>query len=337
MKRTTYFITTLLLLVLLAACVPLEVTTAPASTTEEAAADTAEAQTSPDGAMMQEINHELGTTTIDGVPERIVVLEYSFADNLGTLGIAPVGYAVDAPPAYLSAFTEDVGAEPVGKRAEPSLEAIAALSPDLIIGDQRRHTEIYDKLSEIAPTIIFNSLRGSYQDQLDTFEIIAGILGKEEDAAALLSTYEETFAATTTEANPDAGEFIIGVLWSGGFTAHSNESFMGSFLENLGRTNALSPLEGDTQYLLELEGLATVNPSSIVILCNPGEQGVFDELQAEPVWQSIDAVQNGHIYLFDRNLWSKGRGLTAFETILTDAVDSGLLAETASSNTTTCP
>ncbi|MEM7346201.1 MAG: ABC transporter substrate-binding protein [Chloroflexota bacterium] len=320
------------LLLLLMACQPIDMTALDSANTSSDAG-----QAGDDAMMTQEITHELGTTTIEGVPERIVVLEYSFADNLGTLGIAPVGYAVDAPPAYLSAFTEDVGATAVGKRAEPSLEAIAALSPDLIIGDQRRHTEIYDKLSEIAPTVIFNSLRGSYQDQLDTFEIIAGILGKEDEAAALLSTYEETFAATTTEANPDAGEFIIGVLWSGGYTAHSNESFMGSFLESLGRTNALSPLEGETQYLLELEGLATVNPSSIIILCNPGDQGVLDELQAQPVWQNIDAVQNGQIYLFDRNLWSKGRGLTAFETILTDAVDSGLLAETASSNTTTCP
>lgn len=322
----------LMLLLLVVACQPVQVTD---SDSADSTSDTAQESTADETA--QEIAHELGTTTIDGLPERIVVLEYSYADNLGTLGVAPVGYAVDAPPAYLSAFTEAVGAESVGTRAEPSLEAIAALKPDLIIGDLHRHEEIYDQLSAIAPTLIFNSLRGSYQDQLDTFQLIAQILGKEDEATALLTEYEESFAATTGETNPDAGEFIIGVLWSGGYTAHSNESFMGSFLEGLGRKNALSPLAGDTQYLLDLEGFASLNPSSIIVLCAPADQAVLDELQSQPVWQSIDAVQNNQVYLFDRNLWSKGRGLTAFETILEDAVESGLLAETASSNTTTCP
>ncbi|MEM7125977.1 MAG: ABC transporter substrate-binding protein [Chloroflexota bacterium] len=328
MKRITLLIPSLLLLAMLSACVPVETAPAPEPMSEEAAVD---------AVASQEITHETGTTTIEGVPERIVVLEYSFADNLGTLSVAPVGYAVDSMPDYLLPFTAEVGAEEVGTRAEPSLETIAALSPDLIIGDSRRHTEIYDKLSEIAPTVIFNSLRGSYQDQLDTFQLIAQILDKEAEAADLLSTYEETFAATVGETNPDAGEFVIGVLWSGGYTAHSNESFMGSFMESLGRTNALSPQDGETQYVLELEGLASINPSTIVILCAPSDQAVFDELQAQPVWQSIDAAQNNQVYLFDRNLWSKGRGVMAYEAILQDAVDSGLLAETESTTGMACP
>ncbi|MEM7537353.1 MAG: ABC transporter substrate-binding protein [Chloroflexota bacterium] len=326
MKRTTYFITTLLVLALLTACASIQPVAAPETAAEEA-----------DTATVQEITHELGTTMIDGVPERVVVLEYSYADNLGTLGIAPVGYAVDSMPDYLLPFTAEVGAEEVGTRAEPSLEAIALLDPDLIIGDLRRHTEIYDQLSEIAPTVIFNSLRGSYQDQLDTFEVIAQILGMEAEAATLISEHEEAFAATANATNPDAGEFVIGVLWSGRYTAHSNESFMGSFVESLGRTNALATREGETQYILELEGFATINPSSVVILCAPGDQAVLDELQAEPVWQASDAFQNNQVYIFNRNLWSKGRGLMAFEAILQDAVDSGLLAETESTNTSVCP
>lgn len=336
MKQTTHFLTSLLLLALLSACVPIAPAMAPETTSEDTAAEVAAEDTATE-ATTQEITHELGTTIIEGVPERIVVLEYSFADNLGTLGVAPAGYAVDSMPDYLLPYTADVGAAEVGTRAEPSLEAIAALGPDLIIGDSHRHTEIYDTLSEIAPTVIFNSLRGSYQDQLNTFAAIAQILDQEEDAAALLQDHEDAFAATAAESNADAGDFIIGVLWSGGYTAHSNESFMGSFVENLGRTNALSPQDGETQYLLELEGLATLNPSTIVILCSPGDQAVMDELQAEPVWQSLDAAQNSHIYLFDRNLWSKGRGLMAFDAILNDALESGLLTETESTTGQVCP
>lgn len=330
--KTIHLAIAILLSLLLVACqpVPQVVPTDESATTSAETSDAGETTA-------QEVNHELGTTTVDGVPERIVVLEYSFADNLGSLGVAPVGYAVDAPPEYLATYTEEVGAEAVGTRAEPSLEAIAALNPDLIIADLTRHETIYSQLSTIAPTIVFNSLRGSYQDQLDAFQTIAQVLDKADEAATLLSEYEDVFAETTTATNPDAGEFIIGVLWSGGFTAHSNESFMGSFLESLGRTNALAPQEGETQYLLGIESIATINPSSIVILCNAPDQTVLDDWKAQPVWQSLDAVKNGQVYIYDRNLWSKGRGLMAFESILMDAVDSGLLAETESSNTTVCP
>ncbi|MEM7343885.1 MAG: ABC transporter substrate-binding protein [Chloroflexota bacterium] len=284
-----------------------------------------------------EIEHELGTTVLDGIPERIVVLEYSFADNLGTLGVAPVGYAVDAPPDYVLTLTEDLGAEAVGTRKEPNLEAIVGLNPDFIIADLRRHEAIYDQLSAIAPTVIFNSLRGSYQDQLDTFGKIAQALGKEDEAATLLDEYQTRFETVAAETSSDAGDFVIGVLWADGYTAHSNESFMGSFLEDLGRTNALTPREGETQYLLDIEGLASVNPSSIVIMCAPGDQAVLDEWEAQPVWQAFDAVQNDRVYFFDRNLWSKGRGLIAFDTILDDAIDSGLLSDSASSTATGCP
>lgn len=279
------------------------------------------------------IEHEVGETTIEAVPERIVVLEYSFADHLGTLGIAPVGFAVDAPPDYIYEYTSDVGAVEVGTRAEPNLEAILELNPDLIIGDLRRHEGIYDQLSLIAPTVIFNSLRGSYEDQLEQFSIIATILDKEEAAANILASYQEHFDATRATTNADAGEFVVGVLHSGGFTAHSNQSFMGSFLESLGRTNALEPQQEETQYLLDMEGFAAVNPGTIVILCNPADQQYFDDMADSPLWQAFDAVTNNRVYVFDRNLWSKGRGVTAYEKILADSVNSGLLADTESQST----
>lgn len=276
------------------------------------------------------IEHEVGTTTIDAIPERIVVLEYSFADHLGTLGIAPVGFAVDAPPEYIYAYTSDVGAVDVGTRAEPNLEAILELSPDLIIADSHRHTAIYDQLNLIAPTVVFNSLRGSYDDQLEQFSIIAGILGKADEASDILASYQEHFESAMATTDAEAGEFVVGVLWSGGFTAHSNESFMGSFLESLGRTNALEPQGEETQYLLDMEGFASVNPSTIVILCNTADQEFLDDMTDSQLWQAFEAVTNNHVYAFDRNLWSKGRGVTAYEKILDDAVTSGLLANTDS-------
>lgn len=205
------------------------------------------AQATTEEASIKEVKHELGTTSIKGIPQRIVVLEYSFADNLGSLGVAPVGFALDAMPDYLLPYTKEVGAEVVGTRKTPSLEKIASLKPDFIIADLRRHKKIYEQLSAIAPTAVFNSLRGSYQDQLDTFIKIAQVLNKEGEARVLLNDYQDRFDGIAAMTNPNAGKFVIGVLWANGFTAHSNQSFMGSFLESLGRKNALVPQREETQ------------------------------------------------------------------------------------------
>ena len=289
--------------------------------------------TSSDSAFPMTIEHELGTTTLEAIPERIVVLEYSYADHLGTLGIAPVGFAVDAPSEYIYAYTSDVGAVEVGTRAEPNLEVIVELEPDFIIADLQRHEAIYDQLSLIAPTVVFNSLRGSYDDQLEQFSTIAAVVDKDAEAAEILAAYQEDFDSALATTSPDAGNFIIGVLWSGGFTAHSNESFMGSFLESLGRSNALEVRDGETQYLLDMEGLASVNPATIVVLCNAADQQILDDLTGDPLWQAFDAASNNRVYVFDRNLWSKGRGVTAYGMILEDAVNSGLLSDTESQST----
>ncbi|MEM8861149.1 MAG: ABC transporter substrate-binding protein [Chloroflexota bacterium] len=346
MKKIQLLVASVLLILILAACgggTPAEPEAqAPVEEVEEASVDTEAAEEgSSDEEMAEEegrsltIDHELGSTTIDYVPERIVVLEYSFADHLGTLGIAPVGHAVDAPPEYIYGYTSDVGSVEVGTRAEPNLEVIIETNPDFIIGDSRRHSEIYDQLSEIAPTVIFNSLRGSYDDQLEQFNKVAEIVDMEAEAADILADYDAKFAEVQATTNGDAGEFVVGVLWDGGFTAHSNQSFMGSFLESLGRTNALEPQGEETQYLLDMEGFASVNPGAIVVLCNPTDQGLLDGMAADQLWQAFDAVSGNRVYTFDRNLWSKGRGVTAFDKILDDAVSSGLLAD-GESQTPTC-
>lgn len=102
----------------------------------------------------REIRHALGTTTIESKPERIVVLDTGELDAMVQLGIRPVGaaeYNAAGLPQYLRDQVQ--GIEVVGTTAEPDLEAILALNPDLILSSKLRHEAIYDRLSAIAPTV----------------------------------------------------------------------------------------------------------------------------------------------------------------------------------------
>ncbi|WP_330163682.1 ABC transporter substrate-binding protein, partial [Burkholderia mallei] len=95
--------------------------------------------------------------TLPARPARIVVLEFMFAEDLAALDITPVGMA---DPAYYPIWigyddARFARVSDVGTRQEPSLEAIAAAKPDLILGVGLRHAPIFDALSRIAPTVLF--------------------------------------------------------------------------------------------------------------------------------------------------------------------------------------
>jgi ABC-type Fe3+-citrate transport system substrate-binding protein len=289
---------------------------------------------SPGQAQVQ-VEHELGVTLVEETPARLVTLEYSFADHLARLGITPVGMAREARiPGYLEEFVGDVAS--VGTRAEPSLEAIVRLRPDLIVADLRRHAELYDELSAIAPTLVFNSLRGSYDDQLAAFESLAQALDRVDEAGQALREHHASFAAAAAASGQEGPRLLVGVLSPGQFTAHSSTSFLGSFLGRLGLPAALEPRAGETQFQLSLEGLAAAEPEAIVLLCNPQDLTPLAEWSENPLWKALPAVRSNRVYLFERDLWSKGRGLIAFDRIVEALNGSGLLQGDASRTPQTC-
>src|SRR6266536_3532542 len=101
------------------------------------------------------INGTIGSVTLQGTPQRIVALEFSFVDDLGAVGIQPVGIADDNDRTrVIPKVRAEIGnPTSVGLRATPNLETISSLHPDLIIADADRHATIYPQLSKIAPTL----------------------------------------------------------------------------------------------------------------------------------------------------------------------------------------
>jgi iron complex transport system substrate-binding protein len=123
---------------------------------------TASARTSA-VAEVRTVEHAAGTTEITGTPERVVVLDTGELDAVLALGVTPVGAVRTGVSDELPASIEDAGVDPaeienVGTIAEPALEEIAALDPDLILSNAVRHAEIYDQLAAIAPTVFAEAI-----------------------------------------------------------------------------------------------------------------------------------------------------------------------------------
>ena len=92
-----------------------------------------------------------GEVKLDKPAEKVVVLEWTFTEDIIALGVQPVGNA-DNENYKLYVTSEvalDAGVTDVGSRDEPDLETIASLKPDLIIANTGGHEGIYEQLKEI--------------------------------------------------------------------------------------------------------------------------------------------------------------------------------------------
>lgn len=279
------------------------------------------------------VQHERGTLELSAPVKRVVALEYSFIDTLLALGVTPVGGSLGtqggdrgAPP-YLRARTASIPA--VGSRAQPSLEAVAALRPQLILADAFVQGELYPQLAKLAPTAAFSSRRGSLDDLNAQTLAIGALVGRGAAARQLLSDQEGLIRKARAFARKNAPPFVAAVVTPKSFTAHSNQSFVGSFLEALGRTNALSPRGDQSQYELSLEGLVALNPQTLVLFTAPDERPITDEWKKNPLWKKLSAVQRGRVYVFDRDDWTRGRGPLALKLMVAQAIESRLLPDTA--------
>lgn len=268
------------------------------------------------------IEHEMGETEISGQPEKVVALEFSFVDNLASLGVSPVGIADDEDSErIIEPIREKIGDyTSVGTRKQPSLEVISSLQPDLIIADMQRHKDIYDQLSEIAPTIILPSLAADYDGIIDSFETVSLAMGMEEKGQEVLADHEAKMEELRNQVPEDEERTVLpAVVADSGYFAHNMESYTGSLLESIGLTNAIQ--SGDDRYnKINLEQVVEFNPD-VMFHMKTGEETVVTEWESNDLYNDISAVKNGEVHQVDRNMWSRFRGLISSEQILEDAIN----------------
>ncbi len=273
-------------------------------------------------ALARDITHELGTTTVPDDPQRIVVLEFSFIDALASVGIAPVGIADDKKrERVVPAYTDIIGDDwvSVGTRKTPSLEVIASLQPDLIIADKKRHSAVYEMLSEIAPTIVLDSLNGDYHSSVAQMSVIGEAVGKPEEMEARIAEHKATMAAFVEQIKPlaEGKSAIFGVTSAKGLWLHSPASYNGSLLAMFGFSSTMKP-DGENGTFVKvsvpttLEQLSEANPD-ILLFGKYADPAKVDEWAEDALYKDLTAVQNGTVYNVTAHNWSRLRGMLAAE------------------------
>lgn len=274
------------------------------------------------------VSHELGVTDVPDSPQSIVVLELSFIDALASVGMAPVGIADDNKrDRVIPAYTDIIGHKwtSVGTRKTPSLEIISSLTPDLIIADKTRHSVAYTALSEIAPTIVLDSLGGDYYDALKQIHVIGKALDKEVKMDARIAQHKATIAAYVDKIKPFSKGVTaqFGVTNSNGLWLHSPLSYNGSLLSMFGFQSSMPPTEGgvyEAQYVpTSLEQLSAIN-LDILILGKYTTPAFTDGWSEDLLYKGLSSVKSNKVYNVTAHNWSRLRGMLAAELTAEDVL-----------------
>ncbi|WP_373819819.1 Fe(3+) dicitrate ABC transporter substrate-binding protein [Glaesserella sp.] len=267
------------------------------------------------------VKDQKGEFTLNTVPQRVVALEYSYVDALAQIGVSPVGVADDNDKTRILQQVRDKIQpwESVGTRSQPSLEAISALKPDLIIADDNRHSAVYEELKKIAPTVVFNSRNENYRENLETAQKIGDLLGKSNEMKARIEQHNQ-YIKNIADTLPKGEKAIVGISRENQFHLYNNESYAGGLVEALGFVMPKAPSNNKPNTTIGLEQLVAEMPS-LMILTHYRDESIAKKWESEALWKIIPAVKNNRVMVVNDNLWARARGLDAAETMAKEVQD----------------
>lgn len=258
------------------------------------------------------VEHKLGTTVIEKLPQRVVALDMNEVDFLDQLGVSVAGMPKDFVPHFLVKYKDAPQVEDMGAIVQPNLERVHAAKPDLILITSLQAAH-YKELSEIAPTIHFDV---DYRDsQVKHIEVIKDhlvtlgkIFGKEDIArqksAELDAKVEE--ARRTTQNRPETA--LIVMHNNGAFSSFGVQSRYGFVFNALGVRSANPVVEtGLHGQPVSSEFIQQANPDVIYIVDRTAvmerRQGLNAESLGNPLLRQTDAWKNGRVVFVDSEAW----------------------------------
>lgn len=142
------------------------------------------------------VHDAYGAVTFEQVPQRVVVLNWDILEQVLALDIEPIaapnlpGYRQWVVNPYAPESIEDIGT-----RAEPNLEKIASLKPDVILAASPQQ-DLIPLLRQIAPVVYlpnFSQNEAAAQTAIKHFRTLGALFDKQELAEQKLAKLNNSF------------------------------------------------------------------------------------------------------------------------------------------------
>lgn len=271
------------------------------------------------------IVHDFGTTELKKAPKRIVILDNLYGEILDPLDITPVGATTGQADSqeFSTLFKKqykDAKVVSVGWQGNPDLDKIAELKPDLILmtGEQE---DLYDELSEIAPTVGYQINTDENWDYHETSLKVAEIFDKRDEMKKDLDRLDAREAVFAENVKAKFGDQTLLYLrvtdndiryYAYGHFGYLYDTY------HFNRAETFNP--DDMFQVIDPDKLKDINPDLLIVQADSQEL-LDNKLKNTPVWTSLKAVQNNKVIYADYSTYMLGFGIVSQEAIMKQISD----------------
>jgi iron complex transport system substrate-binding protein len=196
----------------------------------------------------------------------------------------------------------------VGSPQTPSLEAIVAMHPDLVLATTSiNRPETADALARLG-IAVYTSDPHTVRGMLDSVARMADLVGAGEQGAALVAQLQARLDAVHARIADLPLVHVLFVVWEDPLITIGQNTFFADALRWAGAESAIVAEQNWPQ--LSIEEVVRVQPEYIVLTPNHAESDAaskssdLEKLRARPAWKALKAVELGHVVVasdeFDR-------------------------------------
>ena len=257
---------------------------------------------------------DLGNQVVVKSTNHVVACMGSFANMWELAGGTLVGVSDDVFDQY-TLTSQNVSL--IGDFTAPNLEQIIALEPDFVImtgasggrgGSGAAQSDLKPSLDSAGIPVAYFTVT-TFDDYLRTMKTMTTITGR----ADLYQQYGEQIKAqidallATVPTGDTKPTVAIMTTYSGGTVVQSSSTMTGAMLADLGADN-IADQNPSLLRDFSLESLIDINPDFILIVPMGNDpaaatQALEEETAANPAWDTLDAVENGHYLTLDPKLF----------------------------------
>ncbi|GLY98403.1 iron-siderophore ABC transporter substrate-binding protein [Actinoplanes sp. NBRC 103695] len=269
-----------------------------------------------------DLTDERGPVHLDKPAANVVSLEWGLTENLVALGVKPAGQAdVKGYNAWNAVMPIDAKTPDVGLRGEPSLDAIVALKPDLVVTTTDVPENVLAQIAKQAPVIALKGSDGAaaiaYMKK--TVTTLAKATGTDAQGAKLIAGFDAKITAgkeALAAAGKTGAPFTMSDGWVDSGTVslrmYTPTSFFGAIGAQLGLQNQWTA-GGDKDYGLaqtDVEGLTKITnkDNTFVYVANKADDGeaYVNALQKNKIWTGLPFVQSQKVKRIPDGIWMFG-------------------------------
>ena len=274
-------------------------------------AESSDSTSTATGVFPVTVQHALGETVIETQPERVTTIGWGNQDVALALGIAPVGvddqtWSMDGSDGLgvyewtLDAY-EALGAdEPVvfSTADGTDFEKIADTQPDAILAGYSGVTEEdYATLTEIAPTVAYPDAAW-LTPWRDVILTDSAALGLADEGQTLVDDLDQQIADATADSafeGKKAAFFYMSAADLSTISIYGQGDSRTAFLSDLGFDLPELAGDGDTFYQdVSAENADQLADIDVIVSYGDSDE-LLKALQADPLWSTLTAVQNGAV------------------------------------------